>query len=69
LELLLFFYINIAQPMGQSRSTKESILSEISRLEKERARLAPELQDELGPLLAAIRMSINWNSGLLAKKK
>jgi signal transduction histidine kinase len=36
-----------------------NILAEITQIEKERARIAHDLHDEIGPLLAAVKMKIN----------
>ena len=38
---------------------KKNITSEINQIEKERARIAHDLHDELGPLLSAVKMKIN----------
>ena len=38
---------------------KKNILAEITALEKERARIASDLHDEVGPMLSAIKMKIN----------
>jgi two-component system, NarL family, sensor kinase len=48
----------IRQQRRQLRLQRENIINEINTLEKERARIAGDLHDELGPRLAAIKMKI-----------
>lgn len=38
---------------------RQSVLAEITAMEKERARIAADLHDELGPMLSAIKLKIN----------
>src|SRR4029079_7577382 len=52
----------IASIIRQQRRTvrlyKQSLLTEIATLEKERSRMASDLHDEVGPLLSAIKLRI-----------
>ncbi|MGH2566364.1 MAG: sensor histidine kinase, partial [Ginsengibacter sp.] len=58
--IIIYFFISvIRQQRINLKLRKKSILSEITGLEKERARIAADLHDELGPLLSAVKMRIN----------
>jgi signal transduction histidine kinase len=58
--IMCYFFISV---IWQQREVlflqKQSILREIAGLEKERARIAADLHDELGPVLASVKMRIN----------
>src|SRR5690349_24197323 len=58
--ILLYFIITIIRYQRRSlRLHKEKIQAEIDTLEKERRRIASDLHDELGALLAAVKLQIN----------
>jgi two-component system, NarL family, sensor kinase len=58
--IIVYFFISVIRHQRENLALrKKSILSEISGLEKERARIASDLHDELGPLLSAVKMKIN----------
>jgi two-component system NarL family sensor kinase len=58
--ILLYFIITIVRYQRRSlRLHKEKIQAEIDTLEKERSRIASDLHDELGALLAAVKLQIN----------
>lgn len=58
--VLLYFVITIIQQQRKTRSLhREKIQAEILTLEKERARIASDLHDDLGPILSAIKFKIN----------
>ena len=57
--IITYFIVSIIR---QQRRTvqlyKQSLLTEINTLEKERSRMASDLHDEVGPLLSAIKLRI-----------
>ena len=58
--IIVYFFISVIRQQRENLALrKKNILSEISGLEKERARIASDLHDELGPLLSAVKMKIN----------
>lgn len=57
--IVFFIYSLIRHQRKNLELHRMNILAEITVLEKERARIASDLHDELGPLLAAVRMKIN----------
>ncbi len=58
--IIFFFVISIISLQRKSLNLyKTYILAEMATLEKERARIASDLHDELGPMLAAVKMKIN----------
>lgn len=58
--ILLYFFISIIWQLRQNLSIqKKGMLREIAGLEKERARIAADFHDELGPILAGLKMRIN----------
>src|SRR5665213_1663098 len=58
--IILYFLVSmIRQQRINITLRKKNILQEISGLEKERARIASDLHDELGPLLSSVKMRIN----------
>jgi signal transduction histidine kinase len=58
--IIIYFVVSIiSQQRKNLELHKRNILTEITALEKERARIAADLHDELGPLLSAVKMKIN----------
>lgn len=58
--IITYFIIIIIRNQRRSQALyKSKILAEITTLEKERARIATDLHDELGPYLSAAKMRIN----------
>lgn len=58
--IIIYFVVSIiTQQRRNLELHKRNILTEITALEKERARIAADLHDELGPLLSAVKMKIN----------
>jgi len=57
--ILTYFIVSIIRQQRRAvRLYKESLLTEITTLEKERSRMASDLHDEVGPLLSAIKLRI-----------
>src|SRR5688500_16519366 len=59
---IIITYFIISMLRHQRRNIelhKRSLQVEIEALEKDRARIASDLHDELGPLLSAVKMKIN----------
>ena len=57
---LIFFIITIIGHQRRNQALyKEKINAEITTLEKERARIASDLHDDLGPMLSAVKLLIN----------
>ena len=61
LGVIIFYFIVsiIRQQRKIVELHKQNILAEITQIEKERARIAHDLHDELGPLLSGIKMKMN----------
>ena len=58
--IIVFFVASIIRQQRRNLELhKKNILAEITTLEKERARMAHDLHDELAPVLAAVKMKIN----------
>ena len=58
--LLIFYsYSLIRQHRRSSRLFREKVAAEIHTLEKERRRLAEDMHDELGPVVAGIKLKLN----------
>jgi len=57
--LIYFIIILIRQQRRNARLYRSKILAEITTLENERARIANDLHDELGPLLSAIKFKLS----------
>ena len=58
--ILVYFIITILHHQRRAvKFSEEKIRSEISTLEKDRARIVADLHDELGPLLSTVRMQLN----------
>jgi two-component system, NarL family, sensor kinase len=57
--IITYFIISIIRQQRRTvRLYKQSLLTEITTLEKERSRMASDLHDEVGPLLSAIKLRI-----------
>ncbi len=54
-----FIFSILRQQKKNVELHKQNILAEITQIEKERARIAADLHDDLGPLLSAVKMKIN----------
>ncbi|GAB4093292.1 sensor histidine kinase [Flaviaesturariibacter terrae] len=58
--IIVFFIISIIRQQRRNLVLhRQNMLAEITTLEKERARMARDLHDELAPVLAAVKMRIN----------
>jgi two-component system NarL family sensor kinase len=58
--VIVYFIISILRQQRKNILLhKKNITAEINQIEKERARIAHDLHDELGPLLSAVKMKIN----------
>ncbi len=58
--IIVYFFISVIRQQRINMALRRKFaLQEISALEKERARIAADLHDELGPLLSAVKMKIN----------
>jgi len=57
--LLYFIILFIRQQHINQALRKKNMLNEIAGLEKDRARIAADLHDELGPMLAFVKMSMS----------
>jgi signal transduction histidine kinase len=58
--IIIYFIISVTRQQRKNLALHRlNILAEITALEKERARIAHDLHDELGPLLSAVKMKIN----------
>lgn len=57
--IIIYFIVSIIRQQRRTlRLYKQSLLTEITTLERERSRMASDLHDEVGPLLAAIKLRI-----------
>ena len=57
--IISYFIVSIIRQQRRTvRLYKQSLLTEINTLEKERSRMASDLHDEVGPLLSAIKLRI-----------
>lgn len=57
--IIIFFIISIIRQQRRNIALyRQSVLAEITAMEKERARIAADLHDELGPMLSAIKLKI-----------
>ncbi|MEJ7913000.1 MAG: ATP-binding protein [Chitinophagaceae bacterium] len=61
LGIIIFYFITsvIRQQRKNLELQKQSVQLQITALEKDRARIASDLHDELGPMLSAVKMKIN----------
>jgi two-component system NarL family sensor kinase len=58
--IIAYFIFSIIRQQRRTLSLhQEKILAEITTLENERRRIASDLHDEIGPLLAAVKLQIN----------
>jgi signal transduction histidine kinase len=58
--IIIYFIVSIIRQQRRSvRLYKQSLLTEITTLEKERSRMASDLHDEVGPILSAVKLRIN----------
>lgn len=58
--IIAYFIISIIRQQRRNlRLYKQSIQTEITTLENERARMAADLHDEVGPILSSIKLRIN----------
>jgi signal transduction histidine kinase len=58
--IIIFFVVSIIRQQRRNLALhRQNILAEITTLEKERARMAHDLHDELAPMLAGIKLKIN----------
>ena len=58
--IITYFIISIIRQHRRSLQLhKQSIYMEITTLEKERARMAADLHDEVGPILSAVKLRLN----------
>ena len=57
--IIIYFIISIIRHQRKNLELyRQSVLAEITAMEKERARIAADLHDELGPMLSAIKLKI-----------
>jgi two-component system NarL family sensor kinase len=58
--IITYFIISIVRQHRRSLQLyKQSLLTEITTLEKERTRMAADLHDEVGPVLSAVKLRLN----------
>src|SRR5690349_8916044 len=58
--IIIYFITSIIRQQRRNIDLyRQSVLAEITAMEKERARIAADLHDELGPMLSAIKLKIN----------
>lgn len=58
--IVLFFIISIIRQQRKNLNLhKQNILAQITGIERDRARIAHDIHDELGPLLSSIKLRIN----------
>jgi len=58
--IIVYFIISIIRQQRKNLQLyKESLLKEITTLEKERTRMAADLHDEVGPVLSAVKLRLN----------
>src|SRR5688572_19754084 len=58
--LIIYFIISLLRHQRRNLELhKKNILAEIAALEQDRSRIAADLHDEIGPMLAAIKLNIN----------
>jgi signal transduction histidine kinase len=59
--ILLYFFVSIVRQQKRYRKlSKAKINAEITTMENERKRIAADLHDDVGPLLSAIKLHINY---------
>src|SRR3954467_6059328 len=58
--IITYFIISIIRQQRRTvRLYKQSIQTEITTLERERARMAADLHDEVGPVLSALKLRLS----------
>jgi len=58
--ILIFFFISIFRQQKRNQLlSRENMLMEITAMEKERARIASDLHDDMSPILSVIKFNIN----------
>lgn len=58
--VIIYFIISMMRHQRKNLELhKKNIMAEIAGLEKDRSRIAADLHDEIGPMLAAIKLNIN----------
>lgn len=57
--IIAFFVSMIYQQMVNLRLKKQNLIAELNSIEKERARIAADLHDELSPVLSAVKLKIS----------
>ncbi|HUR11064.1 MAG TPA: sensor histidine kinase [Flavitalea sp.] len=58
--IITYFIVSIIRQQRRSLQLyKQSIYTEITTLERERARMAADLHDEVGPVLSAVKLRLN----------
>ena len=58
--IITYFFISIIRQQRKNlRLYRQSLLTEINTLEKERTRMAADLHDEVGPVLSAIKLRLS----------
>jgi two-component system, NarL family, sensor kinase len=58
--IILFFFISIIRQQRRNMKLQQAnILAEISAMERERARIALDLHDDLGPVLSVIKFKVD----------
>ena len=58
--IIIYFIVSIVRQQRRAvRLYQQSLLTEITTLEKERSRMASDLHDEVGPVLSAVKLRIN----------
>lgn len=58
--IVLFFIISVIRQQRRNLDLhKQNILAEITATERDRARIARDLHDELGPILSSVKLRIN----------
>src|SRR5690349_11901489 len=58
--IIVYFAISSVRQQRHIQTLhKQNTMAEINTLEKERARMASDLHDELGPLLSSVKMRMN----------
>jgi two-component system NarL family sensor kinase len=58
--IILYFFISIIRQQRRNLELhKQNILAEITILERERARIAADIHDDLGPILSVIKFNID----------
>jgi signal transduction histidine kinase len=68
--IIAYFVISIIRQQRRNlQMQKMSMLAEISAMEKERARIAADLHDELGPVLSVIQFQIDNLEGVKGEEK